>query len=252
MGSRSMRAGISWLVLGALCNDGTETLMDCFERMGVERLMDGRLRAAGLMSTMVGARGGWPTPTTLWMWRSERAMETAREGARKAEKGGRQDRRVRNAAQSWGEPAFICASKCRARSCDQDSGFKSMHRAWWRCRMDDICCRLAELGVVGRSWVRVSSNLMEPPATQASGGRPARDARGVGSGGERYLCQLPNWASSRVPRDAWSQIALKTACAAAARGPLKRWAWHSFSGVCPPSSRRVSAASCSTAPEHQH
>lgn len=56
MGSRSMRAGISWLVLGALCIEGTETLMDCFERVGVERLMDGRLSAAGLMltSTMVG------------------------------------------------------------------------------------------------------------------------------------------------------------------------------------------------------
>jgi hypothetical protein len=61
MGSRSMRAGISWLVLGALCNEGTETLMDCFERTGVERLMDGRLRAAGLMSTMAGARDIWPT-----------------------------------------------------------------------------------------------------------------------------------------------------------------------------------------------
>jgi hypothetical protein len=54
MGSRSMRAGISWLVLGVLCIDGTETLMDCLESTGVERLMDGRLRAAGLMSTMVG------------------------------------------------------------------------------------------------------------------------------------------------------------------------------------------------------
>lgn len=53
MGSRSMRAGISWLVFGALCIDGTETLMDCFERTGVEMLMDGLLKAAGLMSTMV-------------------------------------------------------------------------------------------------------------------------------------------------------------------------------------------------------
>lgn len=62
MGSRSMRAGMSWLVLGALCNDGSETLMDCLERTGVERLMDGLLRAAGLMSTMVraGGVGVWP------------------------------------------------------------------------------------------------------------------------------------------------------------------------------------------------
>ncbi len=32
--------------------------------------------------------------------------------------------------------------------------------------MDDVRRRRAELSVVGRSWVRVSSNLMEPPATQ--------------------------------------------------------------------------------------
>jgi hypothetical protein len=39
---------------------------------------------------------------------------------------------------TWGEPAFICASKCRPGSCDRNSGFKSMDVAWWRCRMDDI------------------------------------------------------------------------------------------------------------------
>jgi len=55
MGSRSMRAGINWLVLG-FCNEGTDTLIDFVDRMGVERLMDGRLRAAGLMSTMTATR----------------------------------------------------------------------------------------------------------------------------------------------------------------------------------------------------
>lgn len=50
IGSKSMRVGINWLVLGAFCDDGAETVMDLFERMGVERLMDGRLRAAGLIS----------------------------------------------------------------------------------------------------------------------------------------------------------------------------------------------------------
>jgi len=51
MGSRSMRAGMSWLVFG-FCIEGTETLMVFDERMGVDRPMAGRLRAAGLMSTM--------------------------------------------------------------------------------------------------------------------------------------------------------------------------------------------------------
>jgi hypothetical protein len=79
MGSRSMRAGISWLVLGVLCIDGTETLMDCLESTGVERLMDGRLRAAGLMSTMVGARRGiWPATDK----RAVRAEMREREGVR--------------------------------------------------------------------------------------------------------------------------------------------------------------------------
>ena len=39
-----------WEVLGAFVNDGPETVMDLVERMGVERLMDGRLSSAGLMS----------------------------------------------------------------------------------------------------------------------------------------------------------------------------------------------------------
>lgn len=50
MGSKSMRVGINWLVLGAFCDEGADTVIDLFERMGVERLIDGRLRAAGLMS----------------------------------------------------------------------------------------------------------------------------------------------------------------------------------------------------------
>lgn len=55
MGSRSMRGGTSWLVFAALCTDEDEieTLMDLLESTGVERLMDGRLSAAGLMSTIV-------------------------------------------------------------------------------------------------------------------------------------------------------------------------------------------------------
>ena len=52
MGSRSMRAGISWLVFG-FCNGGTETFMDLVARIGVERLTEGRLRAAGFMSTIL-------------------------------------------------------------------------------------------------------------------------------------------------------------------------------------------------------
>lgn len=54
MGSRSMRAGMSWLVFG-FWTEGTETLIVFEERMGVDRPMAGRLRAAGLMSTMAGA-----------------------------------------------------------------------------------------------------------------------------------------------------------------------------------------------------
>lgn len=47
-----MRAGMSWLVFG-FCNGGTATFMDFVARIGVERLTDGRLRAAGFMSTML-------------------------------------------------------------------------------------------------------------------------------------------------------------------------------------------------------
>src|SRR6516162_5903772 len=47
MGSRSIRAGINWLVFGAFCRGGPETVMDLLDRIGVERLIDGRLRAAG-------------------------------------------------------------------------------------------------------------------------------------------------------------------------------------------------------------
>lgn len=47
-----MRAGISWLVFG-FCNGGTETFIDFVARIGVERLTEGRLRAAGFMSTML-------------------------------------------------------------------------------------------------------------------------------------------------------------------------------------------------------
>lgn len=50
MGSRSIRAGMIWEVLGVFCNDGPETVMDFVDRMGVERLTAGRLRSAGLMS----------------------------------------------------------------------------------------------------------------------------------------------------------------------------------------------------------
>jgi len=53
MGSRSMRVGITWLFLVGFCAEETETFIDLFDRMGVERLMDGRLRAAGLISTIL-------------------------------------------------------------------------------------------------------------------------------------------------------------------------------------------------------
>lgn len=54
-----MRAGISWLVLGALgIDDNVETLMDCFASTGVDKLIEGRLKAAGLMSTMLLPREG--------------------------------------------------------------------------------------------------------------------------------------------------------------------------------------------------
>ncbi len=53
IGSRSMRAGICWLLAG-FCDEVNETLMVLLASTGVERLMDGRLNAAGLISTMVG------------------------------------------------------------------------------------------------------------------------------------------------------------------------------------------------------
>jgi hypothetical protein len=57
--------------------------MDCFERTGVERLMDGRLRAAGLMSTMVvGARGVWPATD-----KRERARDAVGESAERRASG---------------------------------------------------------------------------------------------------------------------------------------------------------------------
>jgi len=48
-----MRVGITWLFLVGFCAEETETFIDLFDRMGVERLMDGRLRAAGLISTIL-------------------------------------------------------------------------------------------------------------------------------------------------------------------------------------------------------
>lgn len=60
MGSRSIRAGIDWLGLEALMADGVDTVIDLLDRMGVERLMDGRLSSAGLMSGILagGVDGG--------------------------------------------------------------------------------------------------------------------------------------------------------------------------------------------------
>ena len=55
MGSRSIRAGMIWLVLGTFCSEGPETVMDFVERIGVVKLTDGRLRSAGLMSGIVTA-----------------------------------------------------------------------------------------------------------------------------------------------------------------------------------------------------
>ncbi len=52
MGSRSMRAGINWLVFCGF-NEGTDTLIVLLERIGVDKLIDGRLRAAGLISTIL-------------------------------------------------------------------------------------------------------------------------------------------------------------------------------------------------------
>jgi hypothetical protein len=52
IGSSSIRGGMYWLVFGAFDEDDGATFIDFVERIGVERLMDGRLKAAGLMSTI--------------------------------------------------------------------------------------------------------------------------------------------------------------------------------------------------------
>lgn len=51
-GSRSMRAGIIWLVFVIFWVAGVETVIVL--RTGVDRLIEGRLRAAGSMSGMSG------------------------------------------------------------------------------------------------------------------------------------------------------------------------------------------------------
>lgn len=53
IGLRFMWVGISWFVLGVLCSDGVEILMDLLVRMGVEMLMEGWFRVVGLMLIMV-------------------------------------------------------------------------------------------------------------------------------------------------------------------------------------------------------
>lgn len=149
MGSRSMRGGTSWLVFAALCTDEDEieTLMDLLESTGVERLMDGRLSAAGLMSTIVEeqspprvaegrrermrVRMRMRTRTRMREKRasSGRALLCKRARARRKGERRRQDSRAQNAAQSWGGRAFICASEQSGGLCDHHSGFKSMDRA---------------------------------------------------------------------------------------------------------------------------
>lgn len=52
-GSRSIRAGIIWLDLATLSTPGVDVERDFVDRIGVERLMDGRLKAAGSMSGIV-------------------------------------------------------------------------------------------------------------------------------------------------------------------------------------------------------
>lgn len=53
-GSRSMRAGIIWLVLTGLPEPGAVMDRVLFASVGVERLTAGRLKAAGSMSGMAG------------------------------------------------------------------------------------------------------------------------------------------------------------------------------------------------------
>lgn len=78
----------------------------------------------------------------------------------RAQRGGRQDGRARNAAQSWGEAALICAPKCPLGTCDHGSEVRSMHRASWRRRTDDVRRDRPDCG--GLSWVRLSLIFMEP------------------------------------------------------------------------------------------
>lgn len=56
MGSRSMRAGIIWLVLmGFAAVEGVETVIVLLDKVGVVRLTAGRDdRSAGLMSGILG------------------------------------------------------------------------------------------------------------------------------------------------------------------------------------------------------
>lgn len=49
-GSKSIRAGMIWLDLAIFGAPGTEPERVLLDRIGVERLIDGRLKAAGSMS----------------------------------------------------------------------------------------------------------------------------------------------------------------------------------------------------------
>lgn len=52
-GSRSIRAGITWLVLNGFPEPGAEMGSVLLDKIGVDRLTVGRLKAAGSMSGMV-------------------------------------------------------------------------------------------------------------------------------------------------------------------------------------------------------
>lgn len=52
-GSRSIRDGIIWLVLTAFVEPGAETVSVFVDKIGVETLTDGRLKAAGSISGIV-------------------------------------------------------------------------------------------------------------------------------------------------------------------------------------------------------
>ena len=64
-----------WLVLGAFCREVAETVMDFVERMGVDRLTEGRLRSAGLMSGILTT-----DRTTARFWEGEALRCAARLG----------------------------------------------------------------------------------------------------------------------------------------------------------------------------